>query len=188
MVSWKQRMRMGDKDRQIDIFQPAYVDIPIRDQRDLMERPFFSLAKRPRKKPIEYSANGVTVTVTPGADIGMATIWDADILIWAATQVTEALDRGGAASPVITLPPIQPAEGHPPPHRWRPVPQAAGGAWAAAEHGHPHQHPPARNEGRAPSTGSRNTATRRMNRAGRSACRSRCPAGCTRASSKPAAC
>jgi plasmid replication initiation protein len=105
MVSWKYRMRHADKDRQLDIFQPAYVDIPIRDQRDLMERPFFSLAKRPRKKPIEYSANGVTVTVTPGADIGMATIWDADILIWAATQVTEALDRGGAASPIITFHP-----------------------------------------------------------------------------------
>ena len=42
-------MSVGDKrNSQLDIFQPAYVDIPIRDQRDMMERPFFSLAKRPR--------------------------------------------------------------------------------------------------------------------------------------------
>ena len=32
----------------------------------------------------------------------MATIWDADILIWAATQVTEAMDRGGGPSPDIS--------------------------------------------------------------------------------------
>ena len=51
-------MSVGDKERQLDIFQPAYTDIPIRDQRDLMERPFFSLSKWPRKKPIEYNVNG----------------------------------------------------------------------------------------------------------------------------------
>ena len=90
---------------QLDIFQVAYADIPIRDQRDLMERPFFSLAKMPRKKPINYNVGGVNVIVTPGTDIGMATIWDADILIWVATQLTEALDRGGEVSPVIQFHP-----------------------------------------------------------------------------------
>jgi len=98
-------MSEAERDQQLDIFQAAYADIPIRDQRDMMERPFFSLAKRPRKKPIIYSMGGVTVTVTPGQDIGMATIWDADILIWAATQVTEALDRGKEVSPVIRFHP-----------------------------------------------------------------------------------
>lgn len=90
---------------QLDIFQAAYADIPIRDQRDLMERPFFSLAKVPRTKPIKYAVGGVKVTVMPGSDIGMATIWDADILIWVATQLTEALDRGGEVSPVIQFHP-----------------------------------------------------------------------------------
>ena len=98
-------MSEAERDQQLDIFQAAYADIPIRDQRDMMERPFFSLAKRPRKKPIIYSMGGVTVTVTPGQDIGMATIWDADILIWAATQVTEALDRGKEVSPMIRFHP-----------------------------------------------------------------------------------
>ena len=89
---------------QLDIFQAGYVDIPIRDQRDLMERPFFSLAKTPRLKPIAYAVGGVTVQVTPGP-AGLATIWDADILIWTATQITEALDRGGEVSPVINFHP-----------------------------------------------------------------------------------
>jgi plasmid replication initiation protein len=98
-------MSEAERDQQLDIFQAAYADIPIRDQRDMMERPFFSLAKRPRKKPIIYSMGGVTVTVTPGQDIGMATIWDADILIWAATQITEELDRGGEPSPTVQFHP-----------------------------------------------------------------------------------
>jgi plasmid replication initiation protein len=97
-------MSEAGKDRQLDIFQAAYADIPIRDQRDLMERPFFSLAKTPRLKPIEYAVAGVSVRVTPGGT-GLATIWDADILIWLATQITEALDRGGEVSPVIRFHP-----------------------------------------------------------------------------------
>jgi plasmid replication initiation protein len=83
---------------QLDIFQACYADIPIRDQRDTMERPFFSLAKRPRRTPIEYAVNGTSVKVSPVAEYGIATIWDADILIWAATQITEVLDRGGIPS------------------------------------------------------------------------------------------
>jgi plasmid replication initiation protein len=85
-------------DQQLDIFRAAYCDIPIRDQRDLMERPFFSLSKSPRKTPIEYKVNGTIVKVSPVEEYGIATIWDADILIWAATQITEVLDRGGAPS------------------------------------------------------------------------------------------
>src|SRR5215217_2519582 len=56
-----------------------------------MERPFFSLAKSPRKQPIEYNVNGTVVKVSPVDEYGIATIWDADILIWAATQITETL-------------------------------------------------------------------------------------------------
>jgi hypothetical protein len=48
--------------QQLDFFTGCYADIPIRDQRDTMERPFFSLAKKPRKPPIEYDVGGTTVS------------------------------------------------------------------------------------------------------------------------------
>lgn len=80
-------------DAQPDLFVAAFADIPIRDQKDTMERPFFSLAKKPRLAAIEYKVGDVEVEVTANPKFGMATIWDADILIWACTQVTEALDR-----------------------------------------------------------------------------------------------
>jgi plasmid replication initiation protein len=84
--------------QQLDLFAAHFADIPTRDQRDLMERPFFALAKKPRKEPIEYQSRDVYVRVSPNSEHGIATIWDADILIWAATQVREALDRDQTAS------------------------------------------------------------------------------------------
>ncbi len=88
-------------DSQPDLFAANFADIPIRDQRDTLERPFFSLAQRPRFAPIDYQVGDVKVEVSANPKFGMATIWDADILIWAATQITEALDRGLAPSRVI---------------------------------------------------------------------------------------
>ena len=84
--------------QQPDLFAASFADIPIRDQRDTMERPFFSLAKKPRLTPIEYQVGNVWVKVSANQEFGMATIWDADILIWASTQITEQLDRGGVPS------------------------------------------------------------------------------------------
>jgi plasmid replication initiation protein len=92
-------------DHQPDLFAASFADIPIRDQRDTMERPFFSLAKKPRFAPIEYHVGDVWVEVSGNPKFGIATIWDADILIWASTQITEALDRGVTPSRVIQFHP-----------------------------------------------------------------------------------
>jgi plasmid replication initiation protein len=92
-------------DHQPDLFSANFADIPIRDQRDTMERPFFSLAKRPRLTPIEYRVGDVWVEVSANQKFGIATIWDADILIWASTQITEAMDRGQAPSRVVRFHP-----------------------------------------------------------------------------------
>jgi plasmid replication initiation protein len=83
-------------DPQFDLFVPFVADLPLRDQRETMERPFFSLAKRKRLKPIQYvSPDGsIYVDVFPNAQFGMATIWDADILIWAAS-VLNTMKKAG---------------------------------------------------------------------------------------------
>lgn len=83
-------------DPQFDLFVPYIADLPLRDQRETMERPFFSLGKRKRLKPIEYvSPNGeVFVNVFPNAEFGMETIWDADILIWAASHMNSLRKQG----------------------------------------------------------------------------------------------
>ena len=81
---------------QFDLFLPTIVDLRFRDQKDTMERPFFSLSKSKRLKAIEYhnENDGIFVTVQPHQDYGMATIWDADILIWAASVLCDMKNRG----------------------------------------------------------------------------------------------
>ena len=83
-------------DRQFDLFVPFVADLPLRDQRETMERPFFSLSKKKRIKPIEYTSpdGGVYVKITADASYGMATIWDADILIWAASTLCDQKKKG----------------------------------------------------------------------------------------------
>lgn len=85
-----------DPNPEFDLFIPALGDLSLRDQREVMERPFFSLQKRKRLKPIEYkSPDGEAwVRVQAIPDYGMATIWDADILIWAASTLNRMKQQG----------------------------------------------------------------------------------------------
>ena len=59
-----------------------------------MTYPFFSLAKTHRTTPIDFRMNEIAIRVEAVAEHGMATIWDADVLIWAASQIVEARDAG----------------------------------------------------------------------------------------------
>lgn len=86
---------LSDPTRQFDLFVPFVADLPLRDQRETMERPFFSLSKNKRIKPIGYTSpdGKIYVHVSPNPEFGMATIWDADILIWAASMLCELKKR-----------------------------------------------------------------------------------------------
>ena len=86
----------GEGPYQFDFFVPHLSDINLRDQRETMERPFFNLAKRKRLKPIDYKSpdGDIWVKVEAIPAYGMATIWDADILIWAASVLTEMKNAG----------------------------------------------------------------------------------------------
>ncbi|GGA48801.1 hypothetical protein GCM10011499_18290 [Pelagibacterium lentulum] len=95
----------ADHVHRLDPFIIATGKASPRDQRDLMERPFFSLAKTKRTSPILYEAGGVNVEVFAVAEHGMATIWDADILIWAAGHVVEAQNQGYATSRLLRFTP-----------------------------------------------------------------------------------
>ena len=84
------------EDRQVDLFLPQLTTLPLRDQRETMERPFFSLSKRKRLKPIDYvSPDGkITVHVSANSEYGLATIYDLDVLIYCASVLIEHKRRG----------------------------------------------------------------------------------------------
>ena len=65
-------------------------DMPVRDLQDVMAYPFFSLAKSKRVAPIDFRSGDLTVRVEGTPQHGIATIWDADVLIWATSQIMAA--------------------------------------------------------------------------------------------------
>lgn len=72
-----------------------------------MAYPFFSLAKSRRIAPIDFRAGDVVICVEAMPDHGMATIWDADILIWAASQIVSARDAGLRTSRLMAATPYE---------------------------------------------------------------------------------
>ena len=89
--------------QQVDLFLDTLVDAPLKDERAIMEFPFFSLQKQPRRLPMVYDDGAVKIEVFPG-HTGMATIWDKDLLIYLASLLNERIERGLAVEHKITFP------------------------------------------------------------------------------------
>jgi plasmid replication initiation protein len=92
---------------QLELFRSIPGDIAPRDAQDLMAWPFFSLAKSKRVRPIDFRMGNTWILVEATVEHGMATIWDADILIWAASQIVEARDAGRPTSRLMATTPHQ---------------------------------------------------------------------------------
>jgi len=90
---------------QLDLFRSIPGDIAPRDAQDLMAWPFFSLAKSKRVTPIDFHMGDTWIVVEATPEHGMATIWDADVLIWAASQIVEARDAGRPTSRLMATTP-----------------------------------------------------------------------------------
>jgi plasmid replication initiation protein len=89
------------------LFRALPGPMAVRDVQDLMAYPFFSLAKSKRVQPIDFRAGGVALRVEATVEHGLATIWDADVLIWAASQIVEARDAGMHTSRLMQATPYQ---------------------------------------------------------------------------------
>ena len=92
---------------QLDLFRALPGDLAPRDAQDLMAYPFFSLAKSKRLAPIDFRAGSIAIRVEAVPEHGMATIWDADVLIWAASQIVHARDAGLRTSCLMAATPYE---------------------------------------------------------------------------------
>ncbi|HEY9214228.1 MAG TPA: replication initiator protein A [Ancylobacter sp.] len=92
---------------QLNLFRALPGDFAPRDAQDLMAYPFFSLSKTHRVAPIDFRTGSIAIRVEAVPDHGMATIWDADILIWAASQIVEARDAGLRTSRLMAATPCE---------------------------------------------------------------------------------
>jgi plasmid replication initiation protein len=93
--------------RTSELFRALPGDLAPRDAQDLMAYPFFSLAKSKRTVPIDFRAGKIAIRIEAVPEHGMATIWDADALIWAASQIVEARDGGLKTSRLMAATPYE---------------------------------------------------------------------------------
>lgn len=77
-------------------------DVPLKDDAASMEHPIFALSTKPDTNERRYEHNGNVLTVTPST-VGLATIYDKDILIFAISQIMEAKNSGKPYSKEVSF-------------------------------------------------------------------------------------
>lgn len=93
---------LPDRHPNRDFFLCDFFDAIPKDDLATMEHPVFSLATKPDRRILEYSHNGVEITVVPSVK-GLATIHDKDILIFCISQIMAGINAGRAVSRTVTL-------------------------------------------------------------------------------------
>ena len=83
--------------KQFSLFDP---DSPlhgkVRGERSIMDFPFFVLSKLAHMEPIEYRHEGIVIEIRPSAS-GIATMYDKEILLYAASLMAQAIDTGATS-------------------------------------------------------------------------------------------
>ncbi len=74
-----------------DLDSPLYSDV--HGERTVAEFPFFSLAKTPQMEPMTFQSEDVRIDISP-SPIGIATIYDKEVLLYIAGLMAEKLERG----------------------------------------------------------------------------------------------
>ena len=92
-------------DRQLDLFVALIGDVPFRDDREAMSVPLVALSKNKRSRIEWQGPSGQSVVVTAPEELGVATIWDYDILLWAISQINQGLNQGLTVEPRIEFHP-----------------------------------------------------------------------------------
>lgn len=94
----EQDAQSNSEPQQLDFFE---LDIPLlelafKDDMESMEAPIYSLATKPDTEVFKWeSADGKRkMTISPNAELGRATIFDKDVLIYCTSQIVAALNAG----------------------------------------------------------------------------------------------
>lgn len=93
------------KHKQLDFFITDDIDISsFRDELASMEHPFFAL-KAGDLRAREYTNGSISITVRPAAEIGLATIFDKDVWLFAISKLQEAINNDKPISRTVVFTP-----------------------------------------------------------------------------------
>ncbi|WP_354674301.1 replication initiator protein A [Cupriavidus alkaliphilus] len=81
---------------------PRSVGCGLKDDLASMEIPLFSLAKQKDVQTREYRRGNKTIRVIPSS-VGAATVFDKDLLLYVASQIVEALNKGKQVSRTVQI-------------------------------------------------------------------------------------
>lgn len=101
-LALKEEQLLPVRHPQGELFLCDLGDVPLKDDSASMEHPIFALSTKPDTRERTYTHNGNTLTVTPSS-VGLATIYDKDVLIFAISQIMEAKNSGRPYSKKITF-------------------------------------------------------------------------------------
>ncbi len=92
---------------QLELLRALPGDLAPRNAQDLIAYSCFSLAKTNRIVPIDCRAGANSIRIEAVPECCMATIWEADVLIWRASQIVEARDSGLKTSRLMAASPYE---------------------------------------------------------------------------------
>ena len=98
----EQKPLIDEKHPQQDLFLCDVADAVLKDIMPQMEHPFYSLSKKPETTIRRYEHNGNRLEVMPSV-VGLPTIYDKDILIYAISQLMAKINRGEKVSKRIRI-------------------------------------------------------------------------------------
>ena len=92
---------------QLSLFVADHQERNPRCIQDIMAYPYFALSKRRRIKPMQFvSTKGdIEIKVQGLADYGIASIYDADILLWLAAEIRRHYEKTGEARRIVQFRP-----------------------------------------------------------------------------------
>jgi plasmid replication initiation protein len=75
--------------------------LPVKNDRHTMEHPFFALSTKKDIRSIEYSRDGVSITLSPSAKYGLPTMMDKDILLYVGSLLMAEINQGRIPSKTV---------------------------------------------------------------------------------------
>lgn len=97
-----QQPLLPERRDQLDFFVCDIFDAVPKDDLGSMEHPMFTLSTKPDRAIRYYEHNGNSVTITPSV-LGLATIFDKDVLIYCISQLVGALNQGRPTSRTVRM-------------------------------------------------------------------------------------
>lgn len=92
----------NDTSESLELFLDKLIDLPLKDERNLMDFPFFGLTTKPDFNIRTYDDGTYRLEVHPSTK-GLANIWDRDIIIYGLSIIREKIDAGEEPNPIVSF-------------------------------------------------------------------------------------